>query len=259
MNLPSYYLSLAQQLGIDAAEIVRLDKFKFINTDFPLGSLVVRDPPFKKIRVGRDMDGGYVIMDGLNYDCLISGGIKDDDSFEHDFLSLHPVPVFAFDGSIKKLPREDDRINFIKKNISDTNSELEDNLSELLSQYNDIFLKMDIEGDEYVWLNSLSDSDLLKFRQIAIEFHEPYERYKWRCLERLSNSHWAFHFHANNCGAVCYHGKTRVPESFEMTYVRKSDIDGEPELNTSKFPIDLDEANDPNRPIITYEGYPYSN
>jgi hypothetical protein len=44
-----------------------------------------------------------------------------------------------------------------------------------------------------------------------------------------------------------------------MTYVRKSDIDGEPELNTSKFPIDLDEPNDPNRPIITYEGYPYSN
>ena len=57
MNLPSYYLSFAQQMGIDVADIVRLDKFKFINKDFPLASILIHESPFNKIRVGRDGDG----------------------------------------------------------------------------------------------------------------------------------------------------------------------------------------------------------
>lgn len=262
MNLPSYYLSFAQQMGIDVADIVRLDKFKFINKDFPLASILIHESPFNKIRVGRDGDGGYVIAEGLTYDCLISAGVNDDDSFEQDFLSLNDVPAYAFDGSIEKMPTKDRRIKFYSKNISDKNSKKEDNLSNLLKDYDDIFLKMDIEGDEYIWLNSLDDDQLSKFKQIAIEFHEPYERYKWRCLERLSSSHWAVHFNPNNCGSVCYHVNdevsTRVAECFEMTYIRKADIKGEPNLNKSTFPTKLDKPNDPNRRVINYQGFPYS-
>jgi hypothetical protein len=167
------------------------------------------------------------------------------------------VSVFAFDGTVENLPNKHDKINFIKKNISDLNSDSEDNLKDLIATYQDIFLKMDIEGDEYLWMSNLTDGELSKFKQIAIEFHEPYEKYKWRCLERLCKTHWAFHFHPNNCGAVCFHGKTAVPEAFEMTYVRKSEIKDAPRINRTSFPTELDRPNSPLRPTVPYNGEPY--
>ena len=248
---------------LDPADTVRLDKFKFINSEFPLETLRIYNSPFEKIRLGRDKDGGYVIVDisqggrWASYDALISCGINDDDSFEHDFVGFYDVPVFAFDGTVEGLPNKHDKIKFIKKNISDENSETEDNLKGLIAKYKDIFLKMDIEGDEYLWINNLTDDELSKFKQIAIEFHEPYEKYKWRCLERLCKTHWAFHFNPNNCGAVCFHGDTKVPESFEMTYVRKDAIEKTPSTNTTPFPTKLDKPNAPNRPIISYNERPY--
>ena len=247
----------AKKPTLDPADIVRLDKFKFINKEFPLEVLKIYESPLNKIRLGRGGDGGYVIVEGLEYDALVSCGVSDDDSFEHSFISSYNIPAFAFDGTVDSLPNKHDKIKFIKKNISDINSETEDNLKDLISSYTDIFLKMDIEGDEYIWLNNLTDEELLKFKQIVIEIHEPYEKYKWKCLSRLRESHWAFHFHPNNCGAVCFHGGTRVPEIFEMTYVRKSEINKTPKPNKDCFPTDLDKPNDLNRPVITYEGSPY--
>jgi hypothetical protein len=40
-----------------------------------------------------------------------------------------------------------------------------------MNKYNNIFLKMDIEGAEYPWLLSLNNDQLNKFKQIVIEFH----------------------------------------------------------------------------------------
>jgi hypothetical protein len=48
--------------------------------------LQVYEPYQKKLRLGRNTDGGYVICDlGDDYDVFISGGINKDISFETDF------------------------------------------------------------------------------------------------------------------------------------------------------------------------------
>ena len=44
---------------------------------------------YKKIRLGKDNDGGYVIYDGLNYDLIIGCGISNDLSFEEDFVKKY--------------------------------------------------------------------------------------------------------------------------------------------------------------------------
>ena len=95
---------------------------------------------------------------------------------------------------------------FHKQNIS--SSSLEGNtLSEYFEKYNDIFLKMDIEGHEFEWFDSLSAADLLKIKQLVIEIHmteHPAEQMQKqrRTLARLAYTHVLLHAHGNNCRNV---------------------------------------------------------
>ena len=59
-------------------------------------------------------------------------------------------------------------------------------------------IKMDIEGAEFAWLDSLNDYQLQRIRQIVIEIHSPFDKKKWKLLNRLAESHWLVHFHPNN-------------------------------------------------------------
>jgi hypothetical protein len=118
---------------------------------------------------------------------------------------------------------------------------------------------MDIEGDEYLWLNSITEEQLSKFKQIAIEFHEPYDKIKWRMIEKLNKTHYAIHFHHNNSSAVCKFNDLIMPESFEMTFVRKNEFKTLPKLNTEAFPTILDQANDPMRPVYFFNKRPFVN
>lgn len=257
MTIPNQYIIFANQLGIDIADIVRLDKFKHIREDFPLKCLEIYKSPFEKIRLGKSNDGGYIIADLNNYDSLISCGVKDDISFEEAFIEKYHLNCTAFDHSIQELPTNNPKIKFIKKQISDINSENEDNLHNYINDFNNIFLKMDIEGDEYLWLNTIKEEQLSKFKQIAIEFHEPYEKIKWRMIEKINNTHYPIHFHHNNCSAICKFNNLTLPENFELTFVRKDQFKTSPILNEEKFPTTLDQPNDPQRPIYFFNKYPF--
>ena len=49
----------------------------------------------KKIRLGVQNDGGYVIADiGDAYDCYISSGVSPEESFSRDFLARYSGPCF---------------------------------------------------------------------------------------------------------------------------------------------------------------------
>ena len=70
--------------------------------------LTVYRSPLPKLRLGKDYDGGYVIVEitNVNYTTLLSGGILNDISFEEDFINKYPnVKTFAFDGTINNLPK----------------------------------------------------------------------------------------------------------------------------------------------------------
>ena len=49
----------------------------------------------KKIRLGAKNDGGYVIADleDVKYDCYISAGISDEESFSRDFIAKYNMNV----------------------------------------------------------------------------------------------------------------------------------------------------------------------
>ena len=204
----------------------------------------------KKIRLGSKIDGGYVIseLDG-GYDCYISCGVNNEESFTRDFIDFYKIPdgkMFAFDGTIDIYPYEySTDIFFMKKNISSINTSSTTNLDFLLNNHKDIFLKMDIEGHEYGWLNS-DDVDIKNIKQLVVEFHGVldeswgYKTYqKNLAMKKILKTHTLVHCHGNNFGAYYpanYYGDY-MPSVIECTFVRNSEIK-ERQLNTTKFPIE---------------------
>ena len=90
-----------------------------------MDNLILYTVPIEKQRIGKPFDGGYVIytLPG-SYDICISGGIAKDISFEQAFVNKFPsTPLIAFDGTIAKLPEDDYRIYFVKKNLGKENKE----------------------------------------------------------------------------------------------------------------------------------------
>jgi hypothetical protein len=67
---------------------------------------IVYQPNYPKIRLGKNMDGGYVLCDmGDIYDICLSCGIERDISFDEAFLEKYPNQVIhGFDGTIGKMP-----------------------------------------------------------------------------------------------------------------------------------------------------------
>lgn len=201
--------------------------------------------PFPKRRIGRQGDGGYVICDLPDnpYDCLISGGVCDDISFEEDFLhSVKRVPCITFDGTIEKLPYESEGISFIKKNIGRKESDTTTNLQELLLAHSNAFVKMDIEGGEYQWLHSLQKTHLDRIAQLSLEIHYPFKAYT-PIFEKLNQTHCLLHLHANNAGGSCEYEGLLCPGLLECTYVHRKWLDKQPELNKEHIPGPLDTPN----------------
>lgn len=175
----------------------------------------------EKIRLGNnDGDGGYVISRiDSSYDCYISAGVSNEESFTRDFLDTYNIDkkdCYAFDGTIESYPYEyTTNINFVKKNIGSKNTDTTTNLSFLAQKYNNIFLKMDIEGSEYEWLRSFTHFERIK--QMTIEFHYISENLDQisEILQKLSKTHYIIHVHANN---YCQ-SKTIIPEVLEITFL----------------------------------------
>jgi hypothetical protein len=197
-----------------------------------------------KIRLGSKFDGGYVI--GLipgSYDCYISAGVANEESFSRDFINffkMNKTNSFAFDGTIDQYPYNYTRnITYIKKNINTMINNSNTNLMPFINNYKNIFLKMDIEGGEYPWLLSLNSENLNSFKQIVIEFHgindnswNTLYKDKIQCFKKLSQTHYIIHAHGNN------HGKLtgKIPNVIELTYIRKNTYDENLSLNRNVLP-----------------------
>jgi FkbM family methyltransferase len=199
-----------------------------------------------KIRLGNKEDGGYVIGNILEkYDCYISAGVSNEESFSRDFINnynMNETNSFAFDGTIQFYPYQyTNKITFIRRNIGIERNANVANLSYFTEKFNDIFLKMDIEGAEYPWLLSLNHERLNKFKQIVIELHGINDdswgmdfNSKLTCLQKLSVTHYLIHIHGNNYSTVSADG---FPDVAELTYIRKDYFNEQPELNKTPFPI----------------------
>lgn len=225
-------------------------------------SLTCYKSPFPKKRLGRDYDGGYIICDinGVKYDCLLSGGIQDDISFEEDFCKLYTdVKCLAYDGTINSIETGEKNIEFIKKNIGGEETENVSNLHSVISKFESIFVKMDIEGGEVGWLKSLTSEHMNKFIQIVMEFHFPFGENEVGLFEKINETHVLVHLHANNCCGVRDHRGVIVPNIFECTYLHKRFMKEPYELNKEFIPSPIDMRNLTCNPEIELNHPPFVN
>lgn len=231
-----------------------------------MNELRVYSSDYPKCRVGSAGDGGYVIADIGSYDILVSCGISDNIDFEIEFCSKYSTPCIGFDGTVSGLPSsyspDKHPITFIQKNISVSNTEKTTNLQSEISEFRNIFLKMDVETFEFRWFNELTEDHMNKFKQIVVEFHFPFNtgnfthldiempvEFKMNIFKKINKTHTLVHFHANNCcGTRLFEGVV-VPNVFECTYVR-NDIQTTKTPSNEKIPSPLDFKNTGNPEIF---------
>lgn len=206
------------------------------------------------------LDSGHVIGDlDNNYDCFINAGISANDKSSIEFLNKYELATsdcYAFDGTIEKMPD-----NFVKNNT---------NLCDVIDMYNNIFLKMDIEGGEWPWLLSIDEDRLNKISQLSIEMHGLTNK-SWHnnftihsfcsydekvvCLKKLGKTHYLIHAHGNNSDRVADDG---LPNVIKLTYIHKRFYKNNLEFNTKSLPITgLDYPNDKNLPDVNLSFYPF--
>ena len=198
-----------------------------------------------KIRCGVNTDGGYVFSElNTNYDCYISAGISNEESFSRDFTNRYGMTrnnSYGYDGTIDDYPYHyTDNVTFTRKNIGGHCDKLHTDLTDLIYRYRNIFMKMDIEGGEYPWLMAMDEPSLDKFAQIVIEFHAiQNDGYgskladKMVCFEKMNRTHYIVHAHGNN-----HAGTTNgIPDVLEVTYVNKRFFPNVPKFNYTPLPI----------------------
>lgn len=195
---------------------------------------------FTLVRFGRQEDGGYIVPLELCRLCnhLISFGILDDVSFEEDYIYNNPNAIIeCFDGSIDYLPKNHENFKFYKKFIGANNGGDFISINELfIDQFTG--MKMDIEGWEYVCLNSLLDSKFSQLQFLTVEFHLSERICPERnindlilLLNRINQYMFPIHVHQNNTdhGYFMYNGMM-VSKSIEVTFVNNI-------YKESKYPI----------------------
>ena len=220
------------------------------------------------VRIGKNNDGGYLVSlsDIKVTDTLIGMGLNDDWSFESDFVSYNDVEVLAYDASlnfrfwIKRAFIETIKNPFslyaIKKFFSykkffkgkhkhikkfvglKTNFNNYCTFLEVLNstRKKSIFLKIDIEGSEYRFLDSILENED-RIVGMVIEFHD--------CdlhLNTIVNFINKFnlklvHIHANNFAPIKL--DDGIPLVLELTFSRNAEFS-----NYLSLPHKFDMPND---------------
>jgi len=193
--------------------------------------------PFKieheLLRLGDKNDGGYLIpndFSGINKN--YSAGVGELTKFEKDLEERFSIKSNMVDFNHidpKIFPKNS---IFLKKKLGIISSANEIHINDwLMDQDNEIIFKMDIEGDEYSILNSISEENLYKIRILVIELHDlrhlrNYFFFKTfeKIISRLNNVFYICHLHANNSSKIKNIGGFNVPDMLEMTLIRKDRI-----------------------------------
>jgi len=220
---------------------------------------------FKKIRYGN-----YVLLDIDNYDKYIGCGIKDNCEFEQELIEdiRHKNLLgICFDNTIDYLPENFPETNFKweRKNILFKNTDITTNLEEYSIDITNGLLKMDIEGHEWKWINSLNNSFFNKFKQIILEVHgvflnnwEATIQEKIDALKKLNETHYIIHIHGNNQSPIILNNGNPLPTVLEITYIRK-DLVNNIKLNSEALPSSLDYPRTINRKDYDLNFIPFVN
>lgn len=215
----------------------------------------------KLIRVGLGgSDGGYVMLSSFRENGIAySFGISNDVTWDNIMAELG-YNIWQYDHTINSLPYERKEFHWHKEGIS--GEDLSDKPLKSLKYFlernghsdsKNLILKMDVEGAEWDFLETVSTDTLKQFDQIVFEMHNlvrPVDSYRiLPLLSKINKTHSLIHIHGNNCGYQLKIGDTIFPDVIETTYVNKEICEIIEDENL-QFPTPLDSPNDSGRPDI---------
>jgi hypothetical protein len=225
-------------------------------------------------RIGPKKDSGYVLCDYVKNPKIISGGAGKNIEFELHFAK-RGSQVLIYDPTVKILPSLHSNIVHKSKYLygDKTESKNSDKLSSAISNIQKaseypgqpIFLKLDIEGSE--WELLMSEIHLLKsFTQIIIEFHGMYKLLdqKFRknadkIFANLFKHHATINFHSNNNDKIINIGEYFIPNTFELTLLRKDILRQNTSNTKQSYKKNLNRKNNMSKLDIPHEIFRFKN
>ncbi len=193
---------------------------------------------YQLIRVGPASEGSYLLPDDLDGLALnISPGVGETWQFEKSLLKDFGIPSWMVDASVPKPPTLPNQMEFFDKFLVPhptwdsgiSISELIVKADEIYGSNSDLMLQMDIEGAEFECLLYVKRSDLLRFRIIAIEFHDMelwvqnsfFAKTLMPIFNKLLNDFDVVHSRANNHAHTFFYKGYFIPSALELTFHRK--------------------------------------
>jgi hypothetical protein len=241
-------------------------------------TLILYDINFTKKILGDEISTQYVtVLLPNGYDLFISLGISSNTSFESDFLKIYTDLVcYVFDERHTSLPESNADIFLIKNQSHNNNNTMFiTNLEQFMDRYTNIFLRMDIEGAEYVILNAFIENGIIKkLKQFVVEIHTPNEinlhpdyfkdifdlnitnETMFGLFNKINMTHTLVHFTPNNSCKIGSIDGIKLPYVFKLTYIR-NDFIKDKIRNKHKLPSLL-EKNISGNSEYNLSGFPYS-
>ena len=212
-----------------------------------LDTLRPRQCGIELLRIGGLNDGAYLVPNDLKeIEACFSPGVNNTKRFEDELTLVYNIDChmcdYASDESRLETPLIRGRQTFTKKWLhpSKPNSiRLMQWINDYTkSDYSDLMLQMDIEGDEAINIASLTENELDRFRIIIIEMHNLvnslFDREYCLLVESmictLANNHCCIHARVNNHDtSSAYYKPSNLTlwNTMEFTFLRKDRfIDG---------------------------------
>lgn len=219
-----------------------------LETFFRMLSLI--DPGLPMIRLGGDIDGGYVLPDDLeDLAACFSPGVSTVADFDLS-MAERGVPSFMADASVDSSPVDhplfDFEATFVGTEDGPGWTRLDSWLTRKAPETGDLLLQMDIEGSEWPVLTATDRAVMRRFRLIILELHDVQriclksglEEVKL-ALGRLLEDFEMVHLHANNNEKPVRHLGYELPPVLEMTLLRKDRVHRATPVATLPHPLDV--------------------
>jgi hypothetical protein len=224
---------------------------------------------FKKVRMGSDFDGGYVMLDDFKeVDLALSFGI--DTNADWDLaVANRGVPVQQYDHTVGHSPVLHQLITFFSEmivgsSLRTSNASIRSILKKAGTNRDaSVILKADIESDEWSVFDNCAPEDLRRFSQIIVEFHDfshavddGWLQMATRVLSKLTTFFFVFHVHGNNWSPMATISNVHFPDVLEVSFANRERYSFT--KNEELFPTSLDRPNDPRRPDLYLGAFRYA-
>jgi hypothetical protein len=214
-----------------------------------------------KIRLGPKEDGGYVVPEIILEKCsaLMTYGVGVNFEYEKEFAQIYNKPVYMFDHTLGISNWSENNINYYNEGLG-----FEQNCKDLIEHYKnlkidgDVFVKIDIEGAEYDYLERINIEEVSSFvNGICLEVHwlsdqSTMSRFL-NIIEKMCKHFIICHLHGNNWRGCFNYNGLEIPDVLELTFINKKLVNNE-EYDIQTYPINgLDYPNNPQLTEIKLE------